>query len=103
MADSESTQSKSTRRSAAAKSDDVQAETQSTGNGNDSPPPIPVSQLVTDGSELLGYPSHVVAGALYGRDPDEELEIDDAKSQIETWLQKPVEVDPGEADEGEVE
>jgi hypothetical protein len=98
VADSESAQgkSKTTSRSAAAK-----PEAQS-GNGNgDTLPPIPVNQLVADGSALLGHPSHAVAGALAGHDPDEMLDIDEAKAAVEAWLQTPVAVDPGA--EGEVE
>lgn len=113
MADSESTQSKSTKRSSAAKSDDVEVETQSKSGGSgggsggdedapavDDTPTIPVSQLISEGSGLLGYPSHVVAGGLSGHaDADEEMPIDVAKAEVEAWLQQPVQLDPREGEE----
>jgi hypothetical protein len=91
VADSGSTESKPTKRAAAAG-----AETQKqggTGGGTD-PVMIPVGQLASDGADLLGYESHVVAGALSGHDPDEEMSIDNATQAVKLWLAQPVQVDP---------
>lgn len=87
MADSES-QEKTTK-AAAGK--------QSAPPPDDTAPPIPVDQLVADGSALLGYESWVVAGAMAGLPSDMtdgDMTIDDATTEVESWLQRPVEVDP---------
>jgi hypothetical protein len=105
VADSESTQSKrqSAKRPAepAEEAQDVEATGTEDPGTADAPVTIPVSQLIEQGSPLLGYDSHVVAGALYGRDADEELTTDVAKTEVENWLQRPVQVDPAYADEEE--
>ena len=104
MADSESTKSsKSGARGAAAKQSVENGENGNGENGTDAPPMIPIGQLISDGPTLLGHPSHTVAGALHGRDPDEGMVIDDAKAVVEDWLQRPVEQDPATAtvEEGE--
>jgi hypothetical protein len=50
---------------------------------------IPVARLQAESQERLGYPSYVVAGALHGS-TKKELTIDEAKSLVTKWLQKPV-------------
>lgn len=55
---------------------------------------IPVSQLVEQSSEFLGYPSHTAMGAL-SDSLDQEMTPADAKAKVEDWLNKPVEVDEG--------
>lgn len=55
-------------------------------------PDIPVSQLVAESGVFTGHPSWAAAGALHDHDPEEMMSIEAAKSEIEAWLQKPVEV-----------
>ena len=104
MAESKSTQAKS--------GESVDAEKQPSpppddgnGNGNgestEDVVAIPVSQLIADGSALLGYPSHAVAGAFSsqpGLAPDDTLDVDTAKTYVETWLQQEVKTDPREGE-----
>jgi hypothetical protein len=93
VADSESTkEDKPTKRSVA-----VKAETQDA--GNDDTLTYPVSQLVADGSAILGHESFIVAGALDGSDPDELMVVSDAQAAIDAWLQRPVQVDQREGEE----
>lgn len=102
MADSESTQGKSTKRSAATADAKPDSEAWAEGQADDTAttPPIPVSQLVADAGALLGYPPHVAAGGLSRySDGSEELDINAAKAEIEDWLQRPVQTDPAHDEE----
>jgi hypothetical protein len=90
VAESKSTQSKSGAAAQKQSTDDGNG-----GNGGEGPLTIPVSQLISDGSALLGHPPHVVAGAMHGTTED-EMGIEDAKRAVEEWLKQPVETDEGE-------
>lgn len=48
------------------------------------------ADLIARGSDFLGQPSYVVAGALHGVDPEEALSLDDARGRVEAWLEQPV-------------
>lgn len=50
-----------------------------------------VERLVADSYDLLGYPRHYAAGALHGKEPDDELTVSVAKSAIKQWLEGEVE------------
>ena len=95
MADSESTKGKSGGSGSAQK----QQAPPPDDPGTDDAVVLPVSQLVSDGPELLGYPRFVVAGAMVGHDQDEQIAISDAKDAVEVWLTQPVQVDPREGEE----
>jgi hypothetical protein len=100
VADEPSTQQEekaTARRAKAEPQAEPQAETQATEAAAAPMPDVPVSQLIADSGAFLGYPSHTAAGALGGHDPDEMMSIDAAKSEVEAWLQKPVEVEGEEA------
>ena len=58
--------------------------------GEQQQPEVPVSQLIEESQGFLHYPAWVVAGALREHDPDDMMTADQAKSEIETWLQQPV-------------
>lgn len=62
---------------------------------------VPIGQLIEQGQDFVGYPSYTVAGAFSQRDPDEMIDVGDAKTQVETWLQQPVETDEDESPDGE--
>lgn len=47
--------------------------------------------LLDNSTDLLGHPSHVVAGALYG-DSREYMSVEDAQTTIDAWLAAPVAV-----------
>lgn len=91
MADSESTQ-KSTKAPAAKRSEKLTADE---ATPEDAPPSVevPVSQLIEQGQDFVGYPSYTVAGALSTHDREEMMDPTDAKTAVETWLEQPVEVD----------
>lgn len=55
-------------------------------------PDLPVSQLIEDAAGLLGYSPWVAAGALREHDGDEMMNVNGAKTEIDRWLNKPVEV-----------
>jgi hypothetical protein len=74
----------------------VAVEEQSAGDAEASGPPssLPVAQLIENSGPLLGQPSWVAGPAMADRLPDEEITIDFAKSLVQQWLDRPVEVDP---------
>lgn len=47
-----------------------------------------VERLIQDSDPLVGYPSHVVAGALY--DAKGDMTVDQAKSAVEKFLNSEV-------------
>lgn len=49
---------------------------------------FPVSDLIARGSDFLGQPSYVVAGALHGC--EDEITLDDARGRVTAWLEQPV-------------
>ena len=61
--------------------------------GSEDSPQVSASQLVEQSLQFLGYPSHAAAGGLSKHGPDDMLTVDDAKAEVEEWLQTPVSVD----------
>jgi hypothetical protein len=56
---------------------------------------FPVSRLSgADSIALVGYPPHVVAGALAGVNRS-KMTLDEAKAAVSAWLGSPVKTDPG--------
>lgn len=49
---------------------------------------LPVDMLLANARGYLGVPAHIAAGGLHGVQDD--ISIEDAKSRIEDWLNKPV-------------
>ncbi len=54
---------------------------------------FPVKRLIAEGRAFIGYPPHVVAGALSGSGKD-EMTKEEAARRVERWLASPVKVKP---------
>jgi hypothetical protein len=65
------------------------AEEKSSQPAKEAPKTVPVARLMAESDAYLGYPDHVVAGALSGVNK-KDMSIDEAKSLVNKWLQKPV-------------
>jgi hypothetical protein len=63
------------------------------------PSSLPVAQLVENSGPLLGEPVWVVGAALADKDPESEMTVDEAKTLVQQWLDRPVEVDPAQQEE----
>lgn len=48
-----------------------------------------VQRLIDNAEDFLGFPSHAVAGAMYGQ-PHEYLTIAEARTIVKDWLKSPV-------------
>lgn len=59
-------------------------------------------ELLSDARAIVGYPTHVLAGALHD-DDRKELTADSARSLCEKWLKKPVETEDEEDEQLEDE
>lgn len=89
MADSESTQKSS--KTAAKKSVALSEDEATTEDAQ--AVQVPVSQLIEQGQDFVGYPSYTVAGALSTHDREEMMDPAAAKGLVEAWLEQPVEVE----------
>ena len=60
---------------------------------------FPAERLIEDSTDLTGYQSHEVAGALAGQDKS-EFTVDEARELTRAWLETPVEEPAASEEEG---
>lgn len=89
-AKAEERRAKAAEKAAGLKSSPRDAEAPPTQKGSGDAKQYSTQRLIDEGPAFLGYPPHVVAGALAGSDK-EYLSVDDARAAVESWLGQEVE------------